>query len=64
MVWPGEPTCQFGPTAADQRGLSVPGPDLTLPAGEHSVRFGCATDLLMPVRVRVTAQPPERYEIP
>ncbi len=64
MVWPGEPTCQFGPTAADQRGLSVPGPDLTLPAGEHSVRFGCATDLLMPVRVRVTAQPPERYEVP
>jgi hypothetical protein len=40
------------------------GPDIVLPAGEHSVKVEFDTASLVALQVRVTVQPPERREVP
>ncbi len=38
--------------------------NVSLPAGQYTAKFGCTGAPMMPVRVRVTLQPPERHRIP
>jgi hypothetical protein len=62
IAWPGEPV----PHYEVGKGLTWrgdPAPDISLPAGEHKVRVECKGDLLSPLQVRITIQPPEKYEV-
>jgi hypothetical protein len=61
VTWPGEPVRRYGLPLAQPKVSSAAAPDLALPVGEHSASFGCEGPILMPVRVRVTLQPPERH---
>lgn len=63
VLWPGEPPEIYGPERPKEM-PKEPFVSTPLPAGQHAVRFGCAGSLSMPVRVRLTLQPPERHEIP
>lgn len=73
--WPGEPVARYGRLPGESTSLlsilassdasaAAVGADKTLPMGKHEVRFGCRDALTMPVRVRVTLQPPEQYRVP
>jgi hypothetical protein len=65
LAWPGETARRYAPLQNNaETDVTVSSLVLALTEGEHTVRFGCKGDLLMPVRVRVTLQPGERYEIP
>jgi hypothetical protein len=65
LAWPGETARRYAPLQNNaETDVTVSSLVLALTEGEHTVRFGCTGDLLMPVRVRVTLQPGERYEIP
>ena len=64
ILWPGEPVRRYGlpleqPEMSAEKSASV-----ALPAGRYTAKFGYSGTLGMPVRVRVTFQPPERYEVP
>ena len=64
VLWPGEPVRRYGlpleqPEMSAEKSASV-----ALPAGRYTAKFGYSGTLGMPVRVRVTFQPPERYEVP
>lgn len=63
MVWPGEPVSRHGLPLKQADRSATPAPDVSLPPGSHAVKFGCAGALIMPVRVRVTLQVPERHEV-
>ncbi len=58
---PGEPVRRFGPPLPEAQILPAKAPDVALPAGEHAATFRCGEPLTMPLRVRVTLQPPERH---
>jgi hypothetical protein len=62
IFWPGEPVARYGISQKPER-LAEKGAEVILPVGEHVVRFGCRGGLQVPVRVRVTLQPPERHEV-
>jgi len=64
MLWPGEPIRRYGPPLAEPESSATPAEALALPAGEHTVRFDAGDPWTMPVRVRVTLQPPERHVVP
>lgn len=65
IAWPGEAARRYGlPHSDDDSAVSTTLMQIALPAGEHTVRFGCAGDLLMPIRVRWTLQPAERHALP
>jgi hypothetical protein len=64
FFWPDEPVTRYGlplkqPERSPDKAASV-----VLSPGEHQARFGCRGTPALPVRVRVTLQPPERHEIP
>ncbi|MFV2070538.1 MAG: hypothetical protein ACC645_26520, partial [Pirellulales bacterium] len=63
VFWPEESATRYGlplqqPEVAPEKPSSV-----ILPPGAHSATFGCRGGLSLPVRVRVTLQVPERYEV-
>jgi len=60
FLWPGEPVRLYGPASASPETGTEPADTLELPQGAHETRFGCE-NLVAPVRVRITLQPPERH---
>ncbi|MFA6547055.1 MAG: hypothetical protein WCS99_21740, partial [Limisphaerales bacterium] len=64
FFWPGEPISRYGRPLEKPERLSAKAMDVTLPPGEYPVTFGCRDGLKVPVRIRVTLQPPERHDIP
>lgn len=64
IFWPGEPTKRYGMPLVEPETVAAPAEDLVLPAGEHTIRFGCQGGPALPVRVRATLQPPEQHRIP
>jgi hypothetical protein len=64
FFWPGEPVTRYGLPLKQPERLPENAPSVTLPVGEHAVRFGCRNASPTPVRVRITLQPPERHAIP
>ena len=64
FFWPDEPVTRYGLPLKQPERLAANAAAVTLPAGEHTVRFGCSGTAQTPVRVRVTLQPPERHAIP
>jgi hypothetical protein len=62
--WPGEPVRRHGlPLEQPEVGPAVAdGP--ALPPGEYTAHFGSAGGPAMPLRVRVTLQPPEQHPLP
>jgi hypothetical protein len=63
LLWPDEPICRYGLPLSAPEVAAERFPSVELPAGDHRVTFGCSGDLLMPVRVRLTLQPPERHPV-
>ena len=63
FFWPDEPVTRYGLPLKQPERLSENAPPVTLPVGEHTVRYGCRGSSQMPVRVRITLQPPERYAV-
>ena len=63
FFWPGEPVTRYGLPLKQPERLPENAASVTLPVGEHTVRFGCRGSSQMPVRVRVTLQPPERHAV-
>jgi len=62
-LWPEQPGTVNGPDGAAAPMLPNPTPSILLPAGEHSVRFGCDGPLLTGCGVRLSLQPPERIPV-
>jgi hypothetical protein len=63
FLWPGETAKLYGPKFHEPTESQTALPSFTIGQGEHSVQFGCAGKLSAPLRIRVTLQPPERYNI-
>lgn len=64
VIWPGEPAACYGlPLNDDQRSGELV-PPLELPAGATTVMLGYAAESAVPLRVRITLQPPESYQVP
>jgi hypothetical protein len=63
IVWPSEPVRRYAVGMEPVQGTEI-GPDIVLPAGEHSVKVEFDTASLVALQVRVTVQPPERREVP
>lgn len=64
FLWPGEASRCYGPAFAEPVMGDGTVPVVVLPEGAHTATFGHAGNLAASLRVRVTLQPPERYEIP
>ena len=64
FFWPDEPVTRYGLPLERPEQSSEKAAPVVLAAGEYSPRFGCRGAVTLPVRVRITLQPPERYEIP
>ena len=64
VVWPGEPIRRYGLPLTEPESSAAPAGSFLLPDGKHLVRFGAREPWTMPVRVRVTLQPEEQYEVP
>ncbi len=64
FFWPDEPVTRYGLPLKQPERLPENAAAVMLPVGEHTVRFGCRGASQVPVRVRVTLQPPERHPIP
>lgn len=64
VIWPGEPVARYGlPLREPDRMAAAEQHELA--PGTHAARFGCAGGTPpMPVRVRVTLQPGEKWEVP
>ncbi len=64
VLWPGEPAARYGPplSSPDKSGPTTP--NLELPQGDHAVRLGLGQPAIIPLRVRLTLQPPERHPVP
>jgi hypothetical protein len=59
--WPGQAGQRHAPGLAEpERGPAVQ--VTTLEPGDHEVKVGAAGIAALPLRVRVTVQPPERYD--
>ena len=60
--WPGEAAQRHAPAQAEpQNGKAVE--VSTIEPGDHEVKVGAARGIGLPLRVRVTVQPPERHDI-
>jgi hypothetical protein len=64
FFWPDQPITRYGLPLRQPQRLPKNAASVMLPAGEHTVRFGCRNASPIPVRVRITLQPPERHAIP
>ena len=64
FLWPGEPSRCYGPAFVEPTSGEASLPVIALPEGTHTATFGHAGNLAASLRVRVTLQPPERYDIP
>lgn len=64
IFWPGEPIGVYGPPLREPDTSAGPAAEIALPPGRYPVRFGCAGAPTMPVRARLTLQPPERHPVP
>jgi hypothetical protein len=62
-LWPGEPVTRHGPPLTEPERSASPAAAWVLPAGDFTARFHCRAPHSMPVRVRVTLQPPECHEV-
>jgi hypothetical protein len=62
VLWPGEPIRRYGPSLAEPETFAK-ADDVVLDAGDHTVTFGCAGELMLPLRIRMTLQPPEQYAV-
>jgi hypothetical protein len=60
--WPGEPVLRYGLPLKEPERAEV-AEEFTLPAGVHAIKFGAGAALNLPVRVRLTQQPPERHAL-
>ncbi|MCH5374277.1 MAG: hypothetical protein JJ992_09885, partial [Planctomycetes bacterium] len=60
IVWPGEATVLYGPTAGEQTVGPIAG-TCTLRPGGYAAKFSASRMTGPPPRVRLTIQPPERY---
>lgn len=63
FAWPGEAVVQYRAGSDGTPVSATRFPETELPSGAHQVRFGCQGQLTLPVRVRLTLQPAERYAI-
>jgi len=64
FLMPGEPWRLYGPNFVEPTvSDNVPRPPV-LPESEYAIRFGCNGPCMLPVRVRVVLEPPERYVVP
>lgn len=63
ILWPGESLTQYGLPLTEPQRTAAPA-SWEMPSGEYEAKFGCAGTPGMPVRARLTFQPPERYVIP
>jgi hypothetical protein len=63
FLWPGEPIRRYGRPLNEPEKSAQKASDLILNAGDHRAVFGCDGDLIAPVRLRVTLQPPERHAV-
>jgi hypothetical protein len=60
--WPGEATRRHAPGMAEPKvGQEVP--VSTIEPGDHGVKVGATGGIALPLRVRVTVQPPERHDV-
>jgi hypothetical protein len=64
VLRPGEPSRRYGLPLTEPEAGSETTETLALSEGTYPVQFGCAGALLGPIRVRLTLDLPERYEIP
>jgi len=64
FFWPDEPVTRYGLPLKQPEPSSEKAAAVVLSAGDHSARIGCRGTLALPVRVRITLEPPERHEIP
>ncbi len=64
ILWPGEPSRQYGLPLEGPPLSGAPVETFELPEGEYTVTFGCAGALMAPVRARITLQPPESHVMP
>lgn len=64
FFWPGEPVRVFGRPLKEAQLSADAWENVSVPAGQYTAKFGCAGEPMMPVRVRVTLQPPERHRVP
>ncbi len=64
FFWPGEPIARYGLPLKQPEILREQAASVVFPPGEYAVRLGCKAALTLPVRARVTLQPPERHAIP
>ena len=64
FFWPGEPITRYGLPLKQPEILRQQAASGVLSPGEYPVRLGCRGTLALPVRARVTLQPPERHAIP
>ncbi len=65
FFWPDEPITRYGPALSEPERTADQAEAVVLPAGSYRAQFGCrggGPDL--PVRVRVTLQPPEHWDVP
>ena len=63
LFWPDERVAHYGLPLKQPERLPERAASTVLSVGEHVLRFGCRGVLQVPVRVRVTLQPPERHEV-
>jgi hypothetical protein len=64
IIWPGEPIRRYGLPLAESECSSEPAEAIELPLGGYTARLASGEPPNMPIRVRVTLQPPERHRIP
>lgn len=64
FLWPDEPAVRYGLPLKEPERLAQNGPVVELAPGEYPARFGCRGAAALPVRARITLQPPERHQIP
>lgn len=63
VAWPGEPVLRHTPAKGEPERVAKQAETLTLPDGNYAVKFGSDEGSSVTMRVRVTLQPPERYEL-
>lgn len=61
FLWPREPIRRFGPPLNGPETSPQEADEIVLGGGDYPARFGCAGNLLLPLRVRLAMQPPERH---
>jgi hypothetical protein len=64
VFWPEGTVGRYGPPLKEPELTPAAFAPMSLPGGEHPVRYGLRGEGGLPLRVRVMHQPPERYEVP